>query len=252
MDRAQARAGQHGDDGLGHHRQVDHHAVAARHAQRGQRAGGLRDAPGQLGVGEAHDLAGHRAVPDQRRLRAAAGGDVAIQAVVAGVQHGAGEPAAKGAGRGVEQRVPALVPGDALGGFRPPGLAVAGPCAVGRRVAGAAERRIPGRSPCRTAFGVLHGRPPGPWRCAPGARDYHLGRARQDLPRSWRWLSVSPGCLRRRHGGLPGPAVGQPAAISGDRLIQWQGLTPYGFAAPDVIDSPRGYQVTTHGGRTGR
>ena len=38
------RAGQHGDRRLRHHRQVDHHPVAARHAECRQRAGELRGA----------------------------------------------------------------------------------------------------------------------------------------------------------------------------------------------------------------
>ena len=73
MDRAQPGAGEHGDRRLRHHRHVDHHAVALGHAERGQRAGELRRAAQQLGVGEGLARAGHRAVPDQRGLVAAAG-----------------------------------------------------------------------------------------------------------------------------------------------------------------------------------
>jgi hypothetical protein len=170
VDRPQPCTGQHGDHRLGHHRQVDHDAVAARDAQRRQCTGELRHAQGQFGIAETHDLAGHRAVPDQRQLRAAAGGDVPIQAVVAGVQHGAWKPAAEWARGRIEHRVPAFVPGDALGGCRPPRLGLARPRAIGRVVARSAARFMPKRF---MPLGVTHARPPGSRHGAPAVARYH-------------------------------------------------------------------------------
>ncbi len=110
MDRAQPRAGQHRDRRLRHHRQVDHHPVAASDAQGGQGAGQLRRARLHLPVAEGLDPPGHRAVPDQRRLLAAPRQHMAIEAVEAGVQHAAGEPPTIRTQRGIEHAVPSSGP----------------------------------------------------------------------------------------------------------------------------------------------
>ena len=136
MDRTQASAGQHGDRRLRHHRQVDHHPVATRHAERRQRAGELRGAGLHLAIGEGLDPPGHRAVPDQRRLLAAAGQHVAVNAVEAGVQHRTREPSAIRSARGIEYAVPASIPGDALGDAGPPGLWVGAPGGIGFGISG--------------------------------------------------------------------------------------------------------------------
>ena len=131
VDGAQTGTGQHGDGCFGNHRHVDHDAVAQTDAQIGERSGEFGGAVAQLRIRMDNDLAGHRAVPDQRGLLAAAGFDMAVEAVVTGVEHAAGEPLAIGAHRGVEHPVPALRPGDALGRVGPPGLGVAVPVRLG-------------------------------------------------------------------------------------------------------------------------
>ena len=78
MDRAQPGAGQHGDRRFRHHRHVDHHPVAAPHPERGERAGQLRGARQQRGVGEGLDPSGPsrcpRSAPAGRRARRRRGG----------------------------------------------------------------------------------------------------------------------------------------------------------------------------------
>ena len=71
MHRAETRAGEHRDHGLGHHRHIDHDAVTGRDAQGRERPGHPGDAVKQLIVSERPLLGGHRAVPDQGSLRAA-------------------------------------------------------------------------------------------------------------------------------------------------------------------------------------
>ena len=89
---APIRAGQHRLDRLGDHRHVDHHPVALGHAARGQRAGKAGHPVAQLGIGDPVDRPGHRAVVDQRRLRAAPGLHMPVHRVPAGVDQRVGEP----------------------------------------------------------------------------------------------------------------------------------------------------------------
>ena len=112
-------AGEHGDRRLGHHRHVDHHPVAAAHAPRREGAGELRHAVAEPGIGEALLRAGDGAVVDQRRPVAVPRRDMPVERVVAGVQHPAREPAGRRLRVLVDHAVPATVPVDRLGGFRP-------------------------------------------------------------------------------------------------------------------------------------
>src|SRR5437667_99033 len=80
----------------------------------------------------------------QRRGFAAAGGYVAVEGVVAGVDDAAREPPVERRSRAVENLIPASVPGDGFGGFRPKRL---------RRPAPARVCQI---------LRVLHRRPPAP------------------------------------------------------------------------------------------
>ena len=68
MDGADARAGQHGDHRLGHHRHVDDDAVALADAQVLQHAAQRRHLVAQLGVGVGARGLGDGAVVDQRLL----------------------------------------------------------------------------------------------------------------------------------------------------------------------------------------
>ena len=110
VNRADPGAGQHADHRLGHHRHVDDHAIAGGHSLCGERAGDPRHLVAQLGEGEPAHGVRHRAVVDQRELPAAAAVDVAIEAVVAGVEPASSEPAVEGRIRVVAHRVPAPVP----------------------------------------------------------------------------------------------------------------------------------------------
>ena len=65
-----------------------------------------------LGIGEFGDAAGQRRIVDQRQLIGASARDMAVERVVAGVDHGAGEPAAVKAHRGIEDLFRRLDPVD--------------------------------------------------------------------------------------------------------------------------------------------
>ena len=85
MDGADARAGQHADHRFRHHRHIEDDAVAladAEVAQHGAEQLHLRE---QAAVGERRVGVGDGRIVDQRRLVVAAGGDVAVERVVAGV-----------------------------------------------------------------------------------------------------------------------------------------------------------------------
>ena len=128
---ADAGAGQHRDHGLGDHRHVDRDPVARGHAQVGQRVGGLGDEVLQLGVGDGTSVTDGLADEVQRDLVAAAGLDVAVDAVVGGVELAADVPLREGRVRPVEDLVPLLGPGQPLGLLGPEALAVLGGPVVG-------------------------------------------------------------------------------------------------------------------------
>jgi hypothetical protein len=119
VDGAEPRAGEHGDDGVGHHRHVDEDAIAPGHAEGGERAGEARRAIAQLAIGEALDGGGDRAVVDERDAIAVAGVDVAVDRVVADVEAGAGEPTMKRRAAGIEHAVPRAIPADRGAGLGP-------------------------------------------------------------------------------------------------------------------------------------
>src|SRR6516164_2971506 len=96
VDGTDAGAGEHRKCRLGHHRHVDQYPVAFDYTETGKDAGEASDLVAQLTVGELPDLAGDRAVPDQCRALAAAGCDMTVERVPAGVEPGAGEPAIEG------------------------------------------------------------------------------------------------------------------------------------------------------------
>ena len=119
MDRADARAGQHRHRRLRHHRHIDQHPVAFADAEPGENPAEVRYPIAQFPIGESHDLVGDRAVPDQRDPLAAAGHDMAVERVPAGVEPGAGEPAVKRRPGRVEHPLPAPLPVDRLGRLGP-------------------------------------------------------------------------------------------------------------------------------------
>ena len=104
--RADPSAGEHRDDDLGNHRQVDADDVALADAALLERVGAALDVGEQLGVRDVALLA-LLAVPVERDAVAEAGFDVAVQAVVGDVQLAAGEPAVERGLGVVERLVPA-------------------------------------------------------------------------------------------------------------------------------------------------
>ncbi len=130
MDGADARAGEHGEHRLRHHRHIedDHVALAdAEVAQHGAEQLHLRQ---HAAVGEGLDRVGDGRIVDQRDLVVAAGQDVAVERVVAGVADAAGEPAAVDAGVLVEHLFRLLDPVDRLRRLAPEALRVALPARV--------------------------------------------------------------------------------------------------------------------------
>ncbi len=119
MHGADAGAGQHRHRRLRRHRHVDQDAVALADAEPRQHAREPRHLVAQFAIGEALDLPRHRAVPDQRRALAAAGRDMAVERVPAGIQPCPGEPAVKRRPAVVEHPVPPPLPIDRLGGLGP-------------------------------------------------------------------------------------------------------------------------------------
>ena len=94
MHRADPRAGQHRDHGFRHHRHIEDDAVALGDAEILHHGGERLHLLQHLRIGEFRDGVGERRIVDQRHLVGAAARDMAVERVVAGVDHGTGEPAA--------------------------------------------------------------------------------------------------------------------------------------------------------------
>ncbi len=136
MHGADAGAGQHRHRRLRHHRHIDQHPVALADAETGQRAGEPRHLVAQLVIAETSDLAGDRAVPDQRRARATTGCDMAVERVPAGVQPGARKPAVKWRPAAIEHPIPAAFPIDCLSRLGPELLRLFDRAAIGCGISG--------------------------------------------------------------------------------------------------------------------
>ena len=121
---ADAGAGQHRDHGLGDHRHVDRDPVAGGHAHVGQCVGGLADQVLQLGVGDGAGVTDGLADEVDGDLVAAAGLDVAVHAVVGGVELAADVPLRERRVGPVEDLGEGLGPGQALRLLGPEALAV--------------------------------------------------------------------------------------------------------------------------------
>ena len=121
MHRADARTGQHGDDQFRDHGHVQGHAVALAHPQRAQGMRHPADFRIQHLVGEAAHIHLLLALPDERRLVAAAGIDMPVDAVEGSIELGIGEPSVLVLFVvRIKDLVPALVPVDKLRSARPP------------------------------------------------------------------------------------------------------------------------------------
>ena len=129
MNGADARASQHAEHGFRHHRHIEDHDVAlsdAEVAQHGAEQLHLRQHPA---VSESLLGVSDRGIVDQRRL-VVAGGDVAVERVVAGVDDAAGKPAAVEALRLVEHLFRFFDPVDGIGRLAPETFRVALPARV--------------------------------------------------------------------------------------------------------------------------
>ena len=92
MNRADARAGEHRRRGLGNHRHVDHHAVAALHPALEEQVGQAAGLVEQFAVSDGAAFAGLVGLEDERRLVAMLG-DVAVEAIDGEVERPVLEPA---------------------------------------------------------------------------------------------------------------------------------------------------------------
>ena len=130
MHRADARAGEHADHRLRHHRHVEDDAVALLDAEVAQQRRQHLHLGEQQVVGEDALGSGERRIVDDRRLRAAAAHHMAVDRVPAGVADGVGEPAAVDAGVRIEDPFRRLVPVDVARGLGPELLRIAPPALI--------------------------------------------------------------------------------------------------------------------------
>ena len=145
MDGADARAGEHGEHRLRHHRHVDDDAVALADAEVAQHGAEQLHFREQAAVSEGLLGVGDGGIVDQRGLLPAPARDVAVDRVVAGVADGAGKPAAVDAGGGVEDAFGLLDPVDLGRRLAPEHLRAALPMRV--NVVIAARSRVHGLKP---------------------------------------------------------------------------------------------------------
>ncbi|MGF6800529.1 hypothetical protein OKW48_003961 [Paraburkholderia youngii] len=145
MDRAEPRAGEHREQRLGDHRQIDQHDVAALRAQRTHDRGHAVDFGVQLGVSVLALDAGFGRYVDQRVLLCALG-QMAVDRVMTEVRAAADEPAREWRLRAVEHSAEWRVPVNTLGFFAPEGFGVFDRAAVEIAVAGHRRRSSCGGS----------------------------------------------------------------------------------------------------------
>src|ERR1043166_2233611 len=148
MHRADARAGEHPEDRLRHHRHVEDDAVALADAEVAQdRAEQLHFGPEPV-VGNDSSGAGKRRVVDDRGLRGTAGQDMAIDRVEAGVADAVREPAPVHAGLRIEHGLRRLEPVDLARSLGPEAVRVALPARINLVIAaGAGVHARPPRRP---------------------------------------------------------------------------------------------------------
>ena len=130
MDRADAGAGEHPDQGFRYHRHIDDDAITFPDAQIFEDARKSRDLVGEFRVSEGLLRIRDGAVVDQGLLLAAAIFDVPVEAIVGCVALGARKPAAILAHIRIEHPIPELVPADVARSFCPERLGVAFPACV--------------------------------------------------------------------------------------------------------------------------
>ncbi|MGY3427088.1 hypothetical protein ACVWZW_007592 [Bradyrhizobium sp. F1.13.4] len=121
---ANARAGEHRDDGLRDHRHIEDDAIALGDTKILHDGGERLHFGQQFGVAEFGDAICQRRIMDQRDLVGAAAFDVAVERVVAGVDDATAVPAAVDALRGIEDLFRRLDPVDLLGRLGPKALRI--------------------------------------------------------------------------------------------------------------------------------
>ena len=124
MHGTEARTGEHRDGRFRNHRHVDHNAVVLDDTLLREHTSEARDGVAEFAVGEGLDLIGDGTVVDERCLVGAAGFNMQVERVVAGVELAAAEPAVEGRAGVVENFIVLLIPVNCGGGFGPEGLGV--------------------------------------------------------------------------------------------------------------------------------
>ncbi len=193
MDGADARAGEHGVDRLGDHRQIDGDAVALLDVAVAQDVGEPADLVVQLAVGDVFGLGGVVALPDDRGLVGALG-EMAIDAVVGGVEDAVLEPFDRdvaGRERAVLDLARGLVPVEALGLLGPESVRILERARVHLLVLGGVD--IGALLPLRRNVVDLfrHHRPP-------GAAAENTARNCSSPGRRFRTAMLSGAIMRRR------------------------------------------------------
>ena len=135
MNRADAGAGEHRNHRLGHHRHVENDAVTLCDAEVAQHSGQHLRLGHQPVIGDGALGARERRIVDDGRLVAAAGVDVAVNCVEAGVTDTARKPASVDAGIRIERCFGLFEPVDGLRRFGPKAFGIALPARVHIEVA---------------------------------------------------------------------------------------------------------------------
>ena len=130
MNGADARAGEHADRRLRHHRHIEDDAVALADAEIAQHGGEHLRLGHQAVIGDGALDPGERRIVDDRGLLAAPSVDVAVDRIEAGVADAADEPAAVDSRRRVENGFGLFEPVDSCGRLGPEALRVALPAGV--------------------------------------------------------------------------------------------------------------------------
>ena len=135
VDGADARACKHGDDRLGDHRHIDENPVARLNPEIAEDGAERRRLVEQLTISEGAFRRSDGAVVVERDPVAAAGLDMPVERVEAGVQAGVGEPAAVDASVRVENALGLACPGDLARRLGPEGLRIGAPAIIGLMIA---------------------------------------------------------------------------------------------------------------------
>ena len=143
VNRANARTGEHGDKRFRHHRHVDDDAITFADPEALQHMAEQLNLAQQFRIGQRALRARERGIVDQRRLVAAPGGDMAIEAVLAGVADTIDIPAAVGARRRIENGLRCHDPVECGSGFMPETLGVLLPLGVNLMIAALNHRASP-------------------------------------------------------------------------------------------------------------